>query len=366
MGKCLLFPKVLCLCGFLLISACSPSVQITPTSHVTPTTVENTIAPETATQTQTPDSTGRGSIYGMSVSPDGTALAMSTTRGGWIYSLPDGEVLHHFEGMPLESFFDIPDIAWSPDGTMLAIGKRDNGVWVWNAQSWDLLAERDSVVVLDDSGNIFSVTDDRPGIAWSPDGQYLAVGSGNESVWVWDSTLDTWEDWSHFTSQQIGLTWTEEGQLLMLGGRVTEGGIYDVTTGELVQPIDHWVDGCCGKVSWSPDNSLALIMFDLGGRVVAVQNNEYAFWAGVFPETAWSPSGLYFATSFCCYEQSIKLWVYDTRTYELVIDEAQETEIEALAWTPDDELLVVEDIEGEKVLWNYHTEEVLFSLNDHY
>ncbi|MDH5508644.1 MAG: hypothetical protein OEZ02_15590, partial [Anaerolineae bacterium] len=145
-----LLTTVLVLCGVCL-AACSPAapaatptpILIAPTMTPTPVpAAENQITATNAGRMQELYKLGRGSIYGMSISPDGELLVLSTTIGVWVYRIADGEVLHYFEGEPLNWLLHHADIAWSPDGSMLAVTQKKNGVKIWDASTWELLAER--------------------------------------------------------------------------------------------------------------------------------------------------------------------------------------------------------------------------------
>jgi WD40 repeat protein len=66
-------------------------------------------------------------------------------------------------------------LAWAPDGSALAAGDEDGGVYVWN------VATRTLRSTLRSSGPpVFAA-------AWSPDGKKLALGDGSGHVTIWDT-----------------------------------------------------------------------------------------------------------------------------------------------------------------------------------
>ena len=76
---------------------------------------------------------------------------------------------------------NITDLAWSPDGTLLASASLDNTVVVWDAASGHrvrTLAQHENYV---------------KGVAWDPVGSFLAAQSDDRSVRVWRC-----EDWAPF------------------------------------------------------------------------------------------------------------------------------------------------------------------------
>ena len=66
-------------------------------------------------------------------------------------------------------------MAFSPDGTRLAAGCRDNTVRLFDVASRQQVAE------------LRGHTDYVHAVAWSPDGTRLVSGSGDFTVRVWDS-----------------------------------------------------------------------------------------------------------------------------------------------------------------------------------
>ena len=66
-------------------------------------------------------------------------------------------------------------LAFSPDGTRLAAGCRDNAIHLIDVASRQEVAE------------LRGHTDYVHAVAWSPDGTRLVSGSGDKTVRVWDS-----------------------------------------------------------------------------------------------------------------------------------------------------------------------------------
>jgi len=70
-------------------------------------------------------------------------------------------------------------VAWSPDGSILAVSNDLGSVQLWNAQTGKLLAQLDS---LSGTGWANMVT-------WSPDGKMLASTREDGTVQLWDVTI---------------------------------------------------------------------------------------------------------------------------------------------------------------------------------
>lgn len=121
-------------------------------------------------------------ISDIAFSPDGTLLAL----GGFehtaqIWRVADGTLLHTLEG---HSDF-VSSISFSPDGTLLATGAIDNTVNIWRVADGSLIR----------SLNIIAAEDYVYELHFSSDGDFLGAGIGggvnNNELWLWNTT-----DWS--------------------------------------------------------------------------------------------------------------------------------------------------------------------------
>ncbi len=104
-------------------------------------------------------------------SPDGAMLATSDGAGWGVVQLFDmqGQALATMPGH--ERY--VHALAWSPDSSRLATASVDGTVRVWDAR------KRTIIQVL---SNAFAL-----GVAWSPDGRYLASGGGERLVKLWNA-----------------------------------------------------------------------------------------------------------------------------------------------------------------------------------
>ena len=114
-----------------------------------------------------------GRIRSFDISPNEKTIALATSQGIFLYDLKSYKNIHTLNKS--ENGFSV---AWSPDGTKLAVGSVIVGVaesgkphlTVWDTSSWKIIFEpamnNDNDPVLQ-----FGVT------AWSPDSQLLATGA---------------------------------------------------------------------------------------------------------------------------------------------------------------------------------------------
>jgi len=155
------------------------------------------------------------SIRSVRFSPDGNTIAVGTSDGKiYMISSDSGSILWY----KTLSNGNIPDISWSPDGSKLAVLTADNGLYVLSVNgkilyhvdlggrgpAQGILWYEDYIIVGDHKGNIVftkwfnnrlsilytskiaNAEIDNRGIAMHPNGKYLAVGSFDNHIRVYD------------------------------------------------------------------------------------------------------------------------------------------------------------------------------------
>ena len=138
---------------------------------------------EPATQIGLPEGAiariGKGAISKIAYSPDGTRLAVGSSIGVWIYDIETNIAVNFFP------MYGVSCVAFSPDGKTLVSGNR-----MWNLVLWDIKTSKRLRTFYDGYKlSIFS-------IAFSPDGKTLASRSkdGIVLLWDWDKGIVNTED----------------------------------------------------------------------------------------------------------------------------------------------------------------------------
>lgn len=128
---------------------------------------------------------GNGVITDAVFSPDGKMVAVATTIGVSVYFADSLEEYAHFETNASAN-----SVAFSPDGEIIATALSDNTLKLWNSSDGTLIKSFDGHIDDKDGKSIekFEVTN----VAFSPNGNLIAGGSTDGTVNVWqvsDSSL---------------------------------------------------------------------------------------------------------------------------------------------------------------------------------
>ncbi len=111
----------------------------------------------------------RNREIGVAFAPDGRRVAVSTNEGLRVEDVASGRAIRTL-ALPAV----VHDIAWSPDGAWIAAGSADHAVRIFDAATGALRHER-----IRHSGAVYAV-------AFSPDSTRLASGSNDTTIRIWD------------------------------------------------------------------------------------------------------------------------------------------------------------------------------------
>ena len=163
--------------GTVLLWALAPPTEPEPESLTADVNLPPHAAAVDTTKRGLPDGAkvrlGKGSIYEIAHSPNGSKFAVASSIGVWLYDAENGEELDLLSG-----HMDwVSSVAFSPDGKTLASGGASGGdsvIRLWNAHTGEHIR-----TLKGDPANIRSV-------AFSPDGKTLASG-GDSVIRLWNA-----------------------------------------------------------------------------------------------------------------------------------------------------------------------------------
>jgi len=182
-------------------------------------------------------------------SPDSTRIAgkIWETETDETVTILDGTNGAQLQGIKAHSGY-IDQLAWSPDGTMLATTAFDGYLKLWNATSWENLASWDLT-------KEFKLDDNYPPIsmAWSPDSKHLAIDSPR-GIAIWSVPERSIIQMIELDETPRHLAWSPDGLLLGAAFWRQDITIFGLEGFPLLKiPKQDETDAA---LAWSPDGAL--------------------------------------------------------------------------------------------------------------
>ncbi|RYP25336.1 hypothetical protein DL767_008431 [Monosporascus sp. MG133] len=183
----------------------------------------------------------------------------------------------------------VNSVAFSPDGSWLASGSRDCTIKVWDAATGACLS------TLKGHGKLVA------SVAFSPDGSRLASGSRDRTVKVWDAAtgacLSTFKGHGDLVAS---VAFSPDGSRLASGSWDDTVKVWDAATGACLSTFDGH-GSLVTSVAFSPDGSR--VASGSGDRTVKVWDaatgaclSTFEGYGGLVASVAFSPDGNYLIT----------------------------------------------------------------------
>ncbi|KAG9120933.1 hypothetical protein FRC07_003330 [Ceratobasidium sp. 392] len=244
----------------------------------------------------------------------------------------------------------VRSVAYSPDGAYIASGSEDNTIRIWDARTGQQVGEPLE-------GHINGVGS----VAYSPDGAYIASGSWDKTIRIWDAR----------TGQQVGepleghingvgsVAYSPDGAYIASGSNDNTIRIWDARTGQQVgQPLEGHTHSVL-SIAYSPDGAyIASGSWDETIRIWDVRTGQQVgkplegHINGVW-SVAYSPDGAYIA--FGSYDNTIRIW--DARTGQQVGQplEGHTNHVWSVAYSPDSAYIASGSYDNTIRIWDART-----------
>lgn len=351
-----------------------PTIGAKPSPTVPPIPTETKIVVPTATlvPTNTPEVIGLGNILevvplgtlvghtgevtDVAFSPNGELVASSSTDGTVrLWRISDGSLLYVLEGHTNY----VRSVAFSPDGNLLASGSNDRTVRIWQVSDGTLIRTISSSfmgrvlrVIFSPDGSLFAAADHQcfVQLRQTRSGILLRTLAQPKCVARWGGTVSSW-----------GLAFSSDGSQLTIGeSRPCCGGslylwpVEEITAPQLIRGHNMRVR----DLVYSADGSMLAIAFEgspvfwlteaVDGSIIRTfEGHTYRVNSVVF-----SPDDTLLASG--SRDQKVRLWnVSDGELLHTL--EGHEDEVNNVAFSPDGSLIASSSDDDTIILWGLIT-----------
>ena len=317
-----------------LTSTSSPTDIPQPTATPTQTIQPSPTAIETASPTSTITPSPTPSLQNLSASE---SLLINVPRTDFPISNMDDP--------------NVNDIAVSPDNKYLAVAS-NQGLLIFDLITLEL------VIAVDEDGST------KKSVAWSSDGTLLAIGSGPR-VWIWNfSTQITNHEFSGHGVEMRHVTWSPNTPIVASVANNGSFGLWDIETVATRVPITPPLG--IRTIQFSPDGSL--LSLNQGDKLLTINvdgNNQYEFSVEhneKITSLSWHPAGHLIVSG--SNDHTLRIWDIEQRRSLMVLEKHTDAVLD-VAWSPKGNFIASSSVDLTTLIWDVDTGEAIYRLRGH-
>jgi|GEM_PF-2819559 len=246
--------------------------------------------------------------------------------------------------------YGVYSVSFSPDGKFLASGSGDRTVKIWEVGSWELIK------------TLEGHSDYVNGLSFSPDGKFLASGSDDKTIKIWE--VGSWKlikTLKGHSSGVISVSFSPDGKFLASGSSDKTIKIWEVGSWGLVKTLEGHSDYVNG-LSFSPDGKFlasgsddkTIKIWEVGSWKLIKTLEGHS--SGVI-SVSFSPDGKLLASGSS--DKTIKIW--EVGSWKLIKTlEGHSSSVISVSFSPDGKFLASGGKDKTIKIW----EITIYNFND--